>query len=65
MIVSNNDWGSSPDAAALTTSSLAPTNPKESAILQTLARGPYTVVLSGVNGGTGVANVEAYNLGNL
>lgn len=64
VVASNNDWGSSPDAAALTTSGLAPTNPKESAILQTLSPGPYTVVLSGVNGGTGVGNVEAYNLGN-
>jgi hypothetical protein len=64
MIVSNNDWGTSPDAAALTTSGLAPTNPKESAILRTLAPGAYTVILSGVNGGTGVGSVEAYNLGN-
>jgi hypothetical protein len=63
-IASNNDWGASPDAGALSTSGLAPPNPKESAILKTLAPGPYTVVLSGVNGGTGVGNVEAYNLGN-
>lgn len=64
LVVSNDDWGSSPDAAALTTSGLAPTNPKESAILRTLAPGAYTVILSGMNGGTGVGNVEAYNLGN-
>jgi hypothetical protein len=63
-IISNNDWGTSPDAAALTTSGLAPTNPKESAILRTLAPGAYTVILSGVGGGTGVGSVEAYNLGN-
>jgi hypothetical protein len=63
-IISNNDWGASPDAAALATSGLAPPNPKESAILRTLAPGSYTVVLSGVNNGTGVGNVEAYNLGN-
>jgi hypothetical protein len=63
-LASNNDWGSSPDAAALTTSGLAPTNPKESAILKTLAPGAYTVVLSGVNNGTGVGNVQVYNLGN-
>jgi hypothetical protein len=64
LVVSNDDWGSSPDAAALTTSGLAPTNAKESAILKTVAPGAYTVILSGVNGGTGVGNVEAYNLGN-
>ena len=63
-IASNNDWASSSDAAALQTSGLAPSNPKEAAILQTLAPGAYTVVLTGVNGGTGVGNVEAYNLGN-
>jgi hypothetical protein len=64
LVVSNNDWGSSPDAAALTTSGLAPTNSKESAILKNLAPGAYTIVFSGVNGGTGVGSVEAYNLGN-
>jgi hypothetical protein len=63
-ITSNDDWGSSPDAAALQTSGLAPANPKESAILRTLAPGAYTIVLSGVNGGTGIGNVEAFNLGN-
>ncbi|HEX8076683.1 MAG TPA: hypothetical protein VF511_02625, partial [Chthoniobacterales bacterium] len=64
LVVSNNDWGTSPDAAALTTSGLAPTNPKESAILRTLTPGAYTVILSGATGGTGVGSVEAYNLGN-
>jgi hypothetical protein len=64
LVVSNDDWGSSPDAGALTISGLAPTNPKESAILKNLAPGAYTVVLSGMNGGTGVGSVEAYNLGN-
>ena len=64
LVTSNDDWGSSSNAGALTTSGLAPTNPKESAILMTLAPGAYTVVLSGMNGGTGVGNVEAYNLGN-
>jgi hypothetical protein len=64
LIVSNDDWGTIPEAAALIAIGLAPTNPKESAILKTLAPGAYTVVLSGVGGGTGVGNVEAYNLGN-
>ena len=63
LVVSNDDWGSSPDAAALAISGLAPPNIKESAILRTLAPGAYTVVLSGVGGGTGVGSVEAYNLG--
>lgn len=63
-IASNDDWQTSADAGALTTSGLAPTDSKEAAILKTLAPGPYTVILSGVGGGTGVGNVEVYNLGN-
>jgi len=34
----------------------------ESAILADLAPGNYTAVVSGVNGATGVALVEAYHL---
>ena len=64
LIVSNDDWGMSAEAGALAISGLAPSSPKESAILRTLAPGPYTVILSGVGGGTGVGSVEAYNLGN-
>jgi hypothetical protein len=63
-IASNDDWGSSPDAGALVTSGLAPSSQKEAAIMRTLAPGAYTAVLRGVNGGTGIGNVEAYNLGN-
>jgi hypothetical protein len=66
-IVSNDDWGSSPDAGALATSGLAPTHPKESAILRTVAPGLYTVILQGspaTGGGGGVGSVEIYNLGN-
>ena len=63
-IATNDNWGTSPDAAALQTSGLAPTNPKESAILRNLAPGAYTVILQGVGGTTGVGVVEAFNLGN-
>jgi hypothetical protein len=64
LIVSNDDWLTSPDAAAMALSGVAPSHPKEAAILRTLSPGAYTVILSGVGGGTGVGNVEAYNLGN-
>jgi hypothetical protein len=64
VITSNDDWGSSADAAAITTTGLAPSDPKESAILKTLAPGAYTAVLRGADGGTGVGLVESYNLGN-
>ncbi|PZR71332.1 MAG: hypothetical protein DLM73_16160 [Chthoniobacterales bacterium] len=64
LIVANNDWGSSADVAAITASGLAPTNPKESAIIRTLAPGLYTVILLGADAGSGVGSVEIYNLGN-
>jgi hypothetical protein len=62
-IVSNDDWGSSPDAAAISVSGVAPSHPKEAAILRTFSPGAYTVILSGVGGGTGVGNIEAYHIG--
>lgn len=63
LITSNNDWQDSPQAAQIQASTLAPPNPKESAILRTLAPGQYTALLRGVNG-TGLGLVEIYNLGN-
>jgi cyclophilin family peptidyl-prolyl cis-trans isomerase len=59
---SNDDWMTSPQKTQIQNSGLAPTNPKESAILQTLAAGPYTAVVHGTNGGTGVGSVEVYQL---
>ena len=64
LITSNNDWQDSPEAAQIQASMLAPTNPKESAILRTLAPGQYTALLRGVNNSTGLGLVEIYNLGN-
>jgi cyclophilin family peptidyl-prolyl cis-trans isomerase len=58
----NDDWMTSPQKTQIQSSGLAPTNMKESAILQTLAAGPYTAVVHGTNGGTGVGSVEVYQL---
>ena len=41
---------------------LAPSDPKESAILRTLLNGAYTAIVRGKDGGIGVGVVEAYNL---
>jgi hypothetical protein len=60
-IASNNNWKDS-QQAAITSAGLAPTNDLECAIVIDLAPGNYTAVLSGVNGATGVALVEAYHL---
>jgi cyclophilin family peptidyl-prolyl cis-trans isomerase len=58
----NNDWMTSPQKAQIQASGLAPTNPKESAVLQTLAAGPYTAVVRGLSGEIGVGSVEVYQL---
>jgi len=63
VIGSNNDWMDDPTQKALIMAAgLAPTNNLESAIYATLAPGQYTALLSGVNMGTGVGLVEAYDL---
>ncbi len=62
LITTNDDFASSPDAAAITAFGLAPTNSKESAILRTLPSGSYTAIISGKNGGTGIGLVELYDV---
>src|ERR1051325_9679035 len=65
VIRTNNDWMDDPAQKALIMAAgLAPGDNLESAIYETLGPGQYTALLSGVNNGTGVALVEAYNLGN-
>ena len=65
LIRANDNWMDDPAQKALIIAAgLAPTNPLESAIAQTLGPGQYTALLSGVNNGTGVGLVEAYDLGN-
>jgi hypothetical protein len=60
-IASNDDWRNSPDAATIQRLGFALSNDAESAIYQSgLARGPYTAIVRGKNGGTGVGVVEAY-----
>jgi len=57
----NDDWQQSPQATAIQSVGLAPSNTAESALLLTgLAHGSYTAVLKGKNNGTGVGVIEAY-----
>jgi hypothetical protein len=60
-ITTNDDWQDSPQKTEIQNSGLAPTDPKESAILQTLPVGNYTAVVRGVNRTTGIALVEVYD----
>lgn len=62
LITSNDDWGTAANAQQVTDTGLAPTNPKESAILTNpLQPGSYTAIMSGVSGGTGIGLVELYD----
>jgi subtilase family serine protease len=63
VIATNDNWGTlgSSDKAVLTMEGLTPTHSLEAAVVLTLAPGPYTAVLSGVNKGTGVGLVEVYD----
>jgi cyclophilin family peptidyl-prolyl cis-trans isomerase len=58
----NDDWMDSPQKTQIQNSGLAPSDPKESAILKTLPAGAYTVIVRGANGGTGIGSVEIYQL---
>lgn len=61
IIRSDDNWRESQDSLIASTS-LAPTNDLESAIIRSLEPGNYTAVVRGKDGGTGVALVEVYNL---
>jgi hypothetical protein len=52
----------SDQVAEIQSSGLAPTNPRESAIIATLQPGNYTAIVRGVNNTTGIALVEVYDL---
>jgi len=58
-LTSNDNWRDTQEAAIQATG-FAPANDLESAILATLPAGNYTAIVSGKNGGSGVALVEIY-----
>lgn len=62
VIATNDDWASDPGAAELTAGGLAPTNSLESATVQSLEPGSYTVVVTGKDSTPGIGLVEAYDL---
>ncbi len=59
IVISNDDWRTQPGIEA---TGLAPTDNRESAILAALSPNPYTAIVRGKNGTTGVALVEVYRL---
>jgi len=64
LIDTNDDWKNSPNKQAIIDSGLSPSNDLESAIVQTLpANGTgYTAIVRGVNNGTGIGVVDAFDL---
>ena len=63
LIRANDNWQDDADQAAqITASGIAPSNPVESAIATSLLPSNYTAILAGQNGGTGVGVVEIYNI---
>jgi phospholipase/lecithinase/hemolysin len=61
MVASNDNWRNTQETE-IAASGFAPPNDLESAIIATLAPGSYTAVVTGKNGGTGVALVDLYEL---
>lgn len=64
IIMSNDNWRTDQEQE-ISATGLAPSNDNESAIVMTLDPGSYTAIVSGVNGGTGIALVEVYDLEQL
>lgn len=70
IIGSNDNWETTvidgvittDQAATIRATTIAPTDPAESAILADLTPGTYTAIVRGVNGGTGVGLAEVYDL---
>lgn len=58
----NDNWRTSPQAAQIEASGLAPTDDREAALYGDILPGPYTVVVRGANDTTGIALVEIYDL---
>ena len=62
-IAFNDNWQDDPEqAAAIEAEQIAPTDPRESAIIVASPPGNYTAIVRGANNTTGVALVEAYNV---
>jgi uncharacterized delta-60 repeat protein len=61
-IAFNDNWQDDAGAAEIQTDGLAPTDPRESSLLRTLAPGNYTAIVAGSGNSTGVGLVEVYNV---
>ncbi|OAI41841.1 hypothetical protein AYO41_05165 [Verrucomicrobia bacterium SCGC AG-212-E04] len=62
VIATNDNWQTGNDVAAIQATGFAPSDTRESVLLVTLEEGPYTAIVSGAGGTTGVALVEVYEI---
>jgi len=62
LLNSNDNWQQSLDSGEIIDTGLAPTDPREAALIARLAPGNYTTIISGVNDTTGIGLVESYTL---
>lgn len=60
-LISNDDWQQG-QPSEIQAAELAPSDPRESAVIMTLPPGQFTAIVSGKGGATGVALVEVYAL---
>ena len=65
LIATNDNWQSDPNHFTTEANGLAPANLVESATVQTLAPGAYTVIVTGKDSAQGIALVELYDLSPL
>jgi hypothetical protein len=65
LIATNDNWQSDPNHFILEANGLAPANLLESATVQTLAPGAYTVIVTGKGADSGIGLVELYDLSPL
>lgn len=61
LLAVNDNWRSTQEAAIIATG-IPPTRDAESAIVTSVSPGSYTAIVRGMNGATGVAVVEVYQL---
>jgi hypothetical protein len=61
-IAFNDNWEEALNAQEIFETTIPPSHPLESAVLDSVNPGAYTAVVSGVNGATGIGLVEAYDL---
>lgn len=61
LLVSNDNWRDTQEQEIIDTT-IPPSDDLEAAIVATLDPGPYTAVVRGKNGGTGIGLVEIYDL---